>query len=167
MNLAIQLAAILLFILCPIGTLSYAQPTQVPAAITVRDTPLPSEGGASTGSDKAATAQTFESLKFRANFQLILTAIVTLFGLLSLALVAWVFRPSIARDIERVVRLFIVVIVVAASLILITGGYSNDQIAPAFGLFGTIVGYILGSSGRRPEAGDRPTDTAGGEQRRT
>jgi len=27
---------------------------------------------------------------------------------------------------------------------LITAGYSNDQIAPAVGLLGTIAGYLLG-----------------------
>jgi hypothetical protein len=34
--------------------------------------------------------------------------------------------------------------VITGTLILITVGYSNEQVAPAFGLFGTIVGYMLG-----------------------
>jgi hypothetical protein len=38
----------------------------------------------------------------------------------------------------------IVITVITGSLILITAGYSNEQIAPAFGLFGTVIGYMLG-----------------------
>ena len=45
---------------------------------------------------------------------------------------------------------------------LITCGYNNEQIAPAFGLFGTIVGYMLGrfaqpqpSSEAPPQAPDK------------
>ncbi len=151
----VALVFMAIFLIFPASTVSHSQPA--PAPITVRDTPLPT----ATTDQAAPSSQTFETLKFRATFQLVLTGIVTVFGFLSLALIAWVFRPSITSDIERVIRLFIVVIVVSASLILITGGYSNEQIAPAFGLFGTIVGYILGSGTRRPTADsaqDKPTD---------
>jgi len=34
--------------------------------------------------------------------------------------------------------------VITGSLLLITAGYTNEQVAPAFGLFGTIIGYMLG-----------------------
>jgi hypothetical protein len=155
MRLLILLCAILV-IVGPLAVDASAQPA--PASVTVRDTQLPPASLA--GAD---AAQSFEALKFRANFQLLLTAIVTIFGFLSLALVAWVFRKSIPAEIEKVVRLFIVVIVVSAALILITGGYSNEQIAPAFGLFGTIVGYILGSSGRRPDEKPGEAQTRTGE----
>jgi hypothetical protein len=37
-----------------------------------------------------------------------------------------------------------VVTIIVSALILVIAGFSNDQIAPAFGLFGTIVGYMLG-----------------------
>jgi hypothetical protein len=37
-----------------------------------------------------------------------------------------------------------VVTVIIGTLLLVTVGYNNEQIAPAFGLFGTIVGYLLG-----------------------
>jgi hypothetical protein len=75
--------------------------------------------------------------------------------------VAMLFRSSIAADTEKIIRLVIVVIVVTASLILIAGGYSTDQTAPAFGLFGSIIGYILGSAnrgtpGNTPANGDAP-----------
>jgi len=48
--------------------------------------------------------------------------------------------------------------VITASLVLITVGYNTEQIAPSFGLFGTIIGYMLGRmspsrSGASGEAG--------------
>ena len=45
---------------------------------------------------------------------------------------------------EDATRPIIIVTVIIGTLILVTAGYSNEQIAPAFGLFGTIIGYILG-----------------------
>jgi hypothetical protein len=36
-------------------------------------------------------------------------------------------------------------------MVLICAGYSNDQIAPAMGLFGTLAGYLLGRKGGREQ----------------
>ncbi len=130
----------------------------------VQDTQIPSDPGAAIVAD-----QSIEGLKFRANFQLILTGIVTAFGVLSLVLVALIFKPSILNDAEKIVRLIIVIIVVSASLILVTAGYSNRQIAPAFGLFGTIIGYILGSSSRKssPAGNNQPGNQAADDNTET
>jgi hypothetical protein len=54
-----------------------------------------------------------------------------------------------AEDIARPV---VVVTVIMGTLILITVGYTNEQVAPAFGLFGTMVGYLLG---RLPQSSDQ------------
>jgi hypothetical protein len=45
---------------------------------------------------------------------------------------------------EDIARPVIILSVITGTLMLVTVGYSNDQIAPAFGLFGTIIGYMLG-----------------------
>jgi hypothetical protein len=37
-------------------------------------------------------------------------------------------------------------LVIIAGLVLMTSGYTDQQVAPMFGLLGTIVGYILGRS---------------------
>ena len=114
-----------------------------------------------------------DQLKLNADFQLKLTILVAVFGIIGLIFVAMLFRSSVAADTEKIIRLVIVVIVVTASLILIAGGYSTDQTAPAFGLFGSIIGYILGSAnrgtpgtGNSPATGDTPptgnTITPGG-----
>lgn len=45
---------------------------------------------------------------------------------------------------EVVTRTILILVIVLGTIVLISAGYSNDQIAPAFGLFGTICGYLLG-----------------------
>src|SRR5262249_53950171 len=61
------------------------------------------------------------------------------------------------RRTEDFSRALIVVTVVTAALILVSAGYSDRQSAPAFGLLGTIVGYILGRMGQaRGNSGDPP-----------
>ena len=62
---------------------------------------------------------------------------------------------------EDITRPVIILSVITGTLMLVTVGYSNDQIAPAFGLFGTIIGYMLGRL-----AQPHPSiDTPGGVQR--
>ena len=56
---------------------------------------------------------------------------------------------------RELTRIFTVSIVVTAGLFLITAGYTDQQIAPMFGLLGTMVGYILGKSSP-PEVPTKP-----------
>jgi hypothetical protein len=62
-----------------------------------------------------------------------------------------IFRP------DDVLRLIITTLVVFGTLFFLAAGFSSEQIAPAVGLFGTVVGYLLGSSDRL-----RSTSVAGG-----
>jgi hypothetical protein len=88
-----------------------------------------------------------------------------LFGVVVILLFLVNVRRIENRRTEDVARPVIVVTLIVGGLILVTAGYSNEQIAPAFGLLGTIAGYILGRMSR-PEA-DRalpatnPDDVAG------
>lgn len=70
-----------------------------------------------------------------------------LIGLLGFAII-WALVSALRRfdntKPEDIARPVIVITVIIGTLILVTVGYSNEQIAPAFGLFGTIVGYMLG-----------------------
>jgi hypothetical protein len=163
MKFVVFLLSIIL-LACATGSTAYSQ-SQVPHPLLGQSPP--SLNGQDTSSPanptQAATvaAPSMDQLKLNADFQLKLTVLVTVFGIIGLIFVAVLFRSEIAADTEKIVRLVIVVIVVTASLILIAGGYSTDQTAPAFGLFGSIIGYILGSANRltpssRPATGDAP-----------
>jgi hypothetical protein len=47
---------------------------------------------------------------------------------------------------KELTRLFTVVMVIIAGLFLMTAGYDDKQVAPMFGLLGTLLGYIFGKS---------------------
>ena len=49
---------------------------------------------------------------------------------------------------SSITRLLITTIVIFSSLFLITAGFSSQQIAPITGLFGTIIGYMVGISSK-------------------
>jgi heme/copper-type cytochrome/quinol oxidase subunit 2 len=155
MKFVVFLLSIIL-LACVAGSTAYSQPAspprlgQVPPSIAGNDT-------GNSNQDSTTPAQSMEQQKLQADFQLKLTILVTVFGIFGLIFVAWVFRSAVTTDTEKIVRLVIVVIVVCASLILIAGGYSTNQTAPAFGLFGSIIGYILGSANRQTP-GNTPAD---------
>jgi hypothetical protein len=162
----VVLALSVIVLICAFGASAQAQAPltplrQTPPALSGSDPPLGQTPPAisDTDTDNTTAGQSMDLYKLKANFQLKLTLIVAVFGIIGLIFVAWIFRSAITADTERIVRLVIVVIVVTASLILIAGGYSTDQTAPAFGLFGSIIGYILGSATRHPSGnGDAPAD---------
>jgi glycerol uptake facilitator-like aquaporin len=112
--------------------------------------PNPSTGG------NIGLAEFFGS---RTPYEFWLTCIIITFGLLVIVLLLWQFRSVPDRRAEDVARAVVIVTVIVGTLILVTAGYSNDQIAPAFGLFGTIVGYILGRMSPGPSSTSRPSST--------
>lgn len=126
------------------GAWSQQLPTSPPPAVQ-----LPASGGKSS---------TFFSK--RTPYEFWLTCIIILLGVFVIVvLMRGVGRISTHRpdDISRPV---IIVTIVTGTLILVTAGYSNEQIAPAFGLFGTIIGYILGRIGPAAAARDATYDGA-------
>jgi len=92
-----------------------------------------------------------------------LSCLIGLFGLAIIgALILAVRRTENARP-EDVARPIIVVTVIIGTLLLVTVGYNNEQIAPAFGLFGTIVGYLLGRLAQtQPSTAPRADQQQGG-----
>ncbi|VVB65122.1 Uncharacterised protein [uncultured archaeon] len=85
-------------------------------------------------------------IKPRSMTEVYLSLGVLVFGLI-LVIFTGIFalRRSVGWDQEST-RVFTISVIVTAGLFLITAGYSDQQIAPMFGLLGTIVGYLLGKS---------------------
>lgn len=105
------------------------------------DLPNPKTGGNLQNLD---LARFFSS---RTPYEFWLTCIILAFGLITIVLLLSHFRSVPNRNTEDVAKAITVVTVIVGTLVLVTAGYSNDQIAPAFGLFGTIIGYMLGKLG--------------------
>jgi DMSO reductase anchor subunit len=124
-------ALVVLFALVPATPVLAQMPPAPPAPVN----PSPSPGSAGN-----LTSFIFK----KSPYEFWLTCLIIAFGLAVLALYIYAIRNIQNRRPEDVSRALIVITVITGSLILITAGYSNEQIAPAFGLFGTVIGYMLG-----------------------
>jgi glucan phosphoethanolaminetransferase (alkaline phosphatase superfamily) len=74
-------------------------------------------------------------------------AVIVLGLLLVILIIEAVLIKTRQFSDEAAIRLVIVTIVLIGSIFLFVSGYSDKQIAPAFGLFGTICGYLFGRAG--------------------
>lgn len=100
------------------------------------------------------------------------------FGVLLLGAILSVFRYTIHRNANQTwddsaSRIVVIITIIFSSLFLITAGFSNDQITPVIGLFGAIVGYLLGKTTERtpqpttPSAATAPSDSPAPQERGT
>jgi hypothetical protein len=78
--------------------------------------------------------------------ELFLSIGVLLFGCFVL-LLEFRLLNKLATGADEVMRVLTVTMIIVISLALVSSGYGKDQITPVLGLFGTIVGYLLGASG--------------------
>jgi hypothetical protein len=141
-------AAMTAFLLVASGSAAAAQ--QPAASPPLTSPPIlanPSSGGGN-----------LVNLLASAPYQFWLSCLIVAFGLAIIGGLMWSLMKVSAPKAEDISRPMIVVTVIIGSLILVSAGYSNSQIAPAFGLFGTIIGYMLGrispNSGAAPPGED-------------
>lgn len=72
-----------------------------------------------------------------------LTFAVLAFGFLVLCLqFIMMWRANLGSEV--MLKMSTITLVIFSLLFLITAGFGSEQIAPAMGLLGTIVGYVLG-----------------------
>ncbi|WP_413745849.1 hypothetical protein [Synechococcus sp. MIT S9507] len=71
------------------------------------------------------------------------SSMILLYSLIVLALATYLIR--LGKSSASVLRIFGTVLIISSSIFLIVAGYSNQQIAPAMGLLGTVAGYLLGT----------------------
>ncbi|MCG8569102.1 MAG: hypothetical protein MJB14_03075 [Spirochaetes bacterium] len=89
---------------------------------------------------------------------------LSIFGLLYFVLITVViFKLKITVDILKV---YITPLIIISSLFLVVAGYTEKQIAPIIGLFGTVIGYILGKhSAGKSDSTNSPNPEPGPESR--
>ena len=68
------------------------------------------------------------------------------FGLIFMAIEYRLIRLVTQISIEKITRIYTITLIIIGTLVLIASGITNEQIASALGLFGTIVGHLLGKS---------------------
>ena len=69
-------------------------------------------------------------------------------------LIALLMQHRILKGLQDVrsedfLRAYSLTLIVVGTMLFVTAAFDTKQIAPAFGLFGTIAGYLLGTSSRR------------------
>jgi UPF0716 family protein affecting phage T7 exclusion len=79
--------------------------------------------------------------------EFLLSVIILLFGTATIYLFYRLLH-GLNSSKEEATRMYTVVLIVIGTLLLISAGFSSQQIAPALGLFGTIAGYLLGRADR-------------------
>ena len=75
-----------------------------------------------------------------------LALIVIALGVVIIVALFLVLRKKEAT-MDDAIRAYSIILIIIGTMFLICAGYSNDQIAPAMGLFGTLAGYLLGRKG--------------------
>ncbi len=71
---------------------------------------------------------------------------VLVFGLITVLIAAYLMRYE--RNGQLVLRALTTILIITFAVFLIVAGYSDQQIAPAFGLLGTLAGYLLGKDAK-------------------
>lgn len=124
--------------------------SRVPASESEAASTKPPEG-AETGSQVAA--EDLAPYNPLDTYSFYLTALFILFGLGVILLQLAAMRRIKDVTADEIARNCAITLVVVASVALLVSGYSSQQVAPAFGLFGTIIGYLLGKAGAKENAG--------------
>ena len=89
-----------------------------------------------------------ESKSVFADEEIVKTILVTAFNLVIFLFL--LFRIKVDRmEADDYIRVLILTLVICASMYLIAAGWDNQQTAPAFGILGTIAGYLLGKESSR------------------
>jgi hypothetical protein len=97
----------------------------------------------------ATASATTMQVSALSSVELWLAYAIIAFGFVVLCMQFILLRSAKHSEPEDILRLFTVTIIIIGTLALIAIGYSSQQIAPALGLFGTILGYLLGKSDER------------------
>jgi hypothetical protein len=88
-------------------------------------------------------ASTLNSPILLTDREVILSSSILIFGLIVLSLEIYLFKSTRASS-QSILQTFIITLIVISGLFLVTIGLQSQQIAPAFSLYGAIIGYILG-----------------------
>lgn len=77
----------------------------------------------------------------------ILSIAVLVFGFMIIGFEVFLLRNS-TSETEGILRMIVVTLIVVSGLFVITAGLSSQQIAPVIGLYGAIIGYLLGKENK-------------------
>jgi hypothetical protein len=101
---------------------------------------------------------TYATQPWSKDIVLYLSFSILIFGLLVLAVMAWLVIKG--REGDQILRVCALPLIIVAAIFLVVTGYTSEQIAPVMGLLGAIAGYLLGSK----RTGDSTPSRTGGAE---
>lgn len=96
--------------------------------------------------------------RYLSNPETQLTITVAILGLIALVLESLLLKRVKHLQAEETLRVFALTLIVIGTLFFVCAGFSAQQIAPAVGLFGTVVGYLLGQAAGKGEKSNGETE---------
>jgi Na+/melibiose symporter-like transporter len=94
-----------------------------------------------------------EVVSLMSNREFVLSVIILLFGIAIVVIEYRLIKTAVNPNVTDIMKIFTVTLIIIGTMLLISSGFSSQQIAPAFGLFGTIAGYLLGREETRKKNG--------------
>ncbi|MDR6859854.1 hypothetical protein [Variovorax guangxiensis] len=98
---------------------------------------------------EVATGKAAGSVSLMSNREFWLSCVILVFGVFIILVEFYLLRAVVREKTEEISRTYTVTLIIIGTLVLISSGFTNEQIAPALGLFGTIAGYLLGRGDAR------------------
>ncbi len=86
------------------------------------------------------------TVSLMSNREFWLSVVILIFGVFIILVEYFLLKTVVKDKTEEIARIYTVTLIIIGTLVLISSGFTNEQIAPALGLFGTIAGYLLGRS---------------------
>ena len=134
--------------------------------------PAAASGGNSSGEDSTTTSDANPQKPREGDTavwnpasdrDMILSISLLFFAIIFMITILIGFGKHIREKSGEIERIGIVTVLVVGALYLVTSGFGTTNVAPAFALFGTVAGYILGQVRPRKYRSDRarevkPTD---------
>lgn len=147
------IAALLLATVVPISLLT-CSPALAQIAPAADKKQPPDEGGATMGPEGGGTTNPDLPPMAPPNpsrdwttIEIVLSFAVLVFGAFVLGLQTYlIIKAKVNWTANTILRFNGLTLVVTAGVLLVTAGYSNQQMTPMIGLLGTIAGYLLGSA---------------------
>jgi len=86
---------------------------------------------------------------------------LAIFGIILIIVLACLLHRKV--DGEMIMRVFSIPLIILAGVFLILVGYTENQLAPMFGILGTIAGYLFGRETSKAGSGanDKKKDESG------
>ena len=89
-------------------------------------------------------AANVENVSWLSGGELSLSFMILIFGICIIGIEYFLLRQIVQDHVSEIMKTFTVTLIIIGTLLLISSGFSSEQIGPALGLFGTIAGYLLG-----------------------